>query len=463
MKRSVLISFIAVVLICALVFVGCSMPFEMPFGTSSATEDPTTEPEKFTIEGPYTVTATIQPQEGEYYFVGVQHIEENLDAAMISSVDATGVETDISLNSRGGVTLCEITDTSGVHSFYCDGDLITSGDLNILEGDTIYAIFKNLLATIIFKEDLTGVNGPYTHAISNLDNKAYDLNIQNSEDGTITSLDSKYNFDNYEFDISYAPNPETPQVNIESSQKTERGDLVNTINTLADYMFASVANKQAAQAPPATQEEEPEPEEPVDVPITPDEPESLVMTEEIATLSENKDLFVKIDFSNSVDDIEFTAPTGGSYKVSSGNVEFMQDDMMSRTAYYRIPNAEMGTWKLSYDNAKNEIEVKAVTDNVIKINGLQLSDIKDGIITVTPTLIMPKGLNIDYEYHVNVMQGNNTLSHTSNIVNTKTYKAGYNASVMDLEPGTYKIRLRLEYEYNGEHYFNIYTSDEFTK
>ena len=103
-----------------------------------------------------------------------------------------------------------------------------------------------------------------------------------------------------------------------------------------------------------------------------------------------------------------------------------------------------------------------MTDNKIAINGMDLSPIKDGIITVTPKLGMAKGFNVDYEYHIDIVQGTKTVNHVSNVLNTKKDKANYTVSVMDLEPGTYKAILRLEYMYDNQHYINMYSSNDFT-
>ncbi len=449
MRKKSLTILIASVLCASMILTGCS---------TKKKDEKSIAP--VNIDGPYTVTATIQPSDGVYYFVGIQHIDNDTDVGMISSVDSTGTETNINITAKAGCTKCDIYDSSGAHSLYCEGNLLSEGVFNILQGNVIYSTFKNLLATVIFEEDMAGADGPYKHAISNLENKAYDVNYSTDGNGVVTSVTSEYTYEDYQFDISYAPNPEIPQLDISNSSKIAKGDLINTVNTLADYMFSSVVGATSANKPSVTSPE-PEPTqapEPVE-----QEPTTRIMSKEIVNLPEAKDLFIKINFSNRVDDVEFVGPTGGSYKVSSGNVEYMLDDYVSKTAFYRIPNAEMGMWTLKYDNAVNEVEVEVVYDNIIKISSMALSDIKDGIITVTPNFMMPKGLDVSYEYHIDIIKDNKTIEHTSNILNTKTDKAIYKASVMNLEPGIYKIRLRLEYEYDGKHYINIFTSEEFAK
>ncbi len=417
-----------------------------------------------TIDGPYTVAGTIYPYEDNtesFYYISAQYIDDETMAGYMESVDLNGKDTLIQMVVKNGCTKCDVSDSTGSYSYYCDGNLLTEPRVNIIQGQTIYTVFQNLLAKVVYEEELTGESGPYTHLISNLDNNARDIDCIKDDSGAVQKLNSSYPFNEYVFNIAYLAAPETPSLDISSSTKVNREELINIINTMNDYMFASTvqAGKVAAQPPVLSPEEQAS--QPTEDPAQPTEPESFMMTEQVATLSDAKDLFMKVTFSNYVDDVEFRAPTGGSYKVESGNVEFMRDDDATKDAYYRIPNAEMGTWQMIYNKSNNDITVETVTDNKIKINGLTLSPIQDGILTLTPTLTMDQGLDIMYEYHIDIIQNNYTVQSSTNIVNTKD-KAVYNVSLMNVAPGTYKARLRLEYMYDGQHYINMYSSPDFT-
>lgn len=410
------------------------------------------------IDGPYTVTAMIRPFETVYYYVGGQYVSDDAMAAIVNSYDFNNIETTINIVSKNGMTKCDITDSTGSYSYYCDGNLLAEGELNMIQGNTIYTVFKNLLTKIVYKEEIAGENGPHLHLISNLDNKARDLDCEVTDTGEVTSLTTTYPFNDYSFDIGYLSAPQIPEMDVTQSEKINKGDLVDIINTMADYMFSSTVQRDYAAQPPT----QPVEEEPVEVVEEPQEPESLIVTNELVTLSAQKDLFVKVSFSDHVEDIEFTGPTGGTYKAASGNVEYMRDDDVTKDVYFKIPNADMGTWQIMFDNAKNDVTYETVTDNKIKINSLDISPAKDGIITVTPKLAMDKGFDVNYEYHVDIISDNTTVSHSTNILNTKTDKAKYNVSIMDLPTGIYKVRLRLEYMYDGQHYINMFTSNDFT-
>ncbi len=447
-----LYSMVIAVSLLATLLTGCSLT-----GTTSASAAGPT----YSIDGPYTVTATAYPF-GEadgmpYYYVGAQYVSDEAEVGIINTVDTSGIEKTIKITSNGICTKCDIADGVKLYSYYCDGNLLSEGAINMLTGETIFATFQNLLTKVVYREEVASSTGPYIHLISNLDNHARDLHCDMDESGTINVLSTTYPFNDYDFNIMYMSNPDTPVLDLENTEKINKADLIDIVNTMADYMFYSTVQANYEPQSPLDQ-----PEEPVEVAEEPEEPETLMVTQQIATLSDAKDLFLKISFSDHVADVEFLSPTGGSYKVESGNVEMMQDSDASRDAYYRIPDAEIGTWQMVFDNAQNEITVETVTDNKIKITALALSPIKDGILSLMPTLAMDKGLDINYEYHVDILQDNHTVEHFTNILNTKTDKAKYNVSVMDLAPGVYKARLRLEYMYDGQHYINMYTSDDFS-
>lgn len=271
----------------------------------------------------------------------------------------------------------------------------------------------------------------------------------------LLALSTPLYFDNKIFEIYLdAQQKQEISLNTANAQYCTLDSLIGYANSVDSMLYGKVFDAIEEEPEPIEEyiyEEEPESEE----------PEEMITSEDIATLDESKDLFIKVNFSNNVEDIVFMAPTGGIYTTLAGNVEMMRDDNVTNEVFYRIPNAEMGVWSLQYDKALNDIEVETVTDNKIKINDAQLSAIKDGLVTVSASLLMNKKTNIDYEYHVDIIdQTGVTVEHATNVLNSKSDKPNYTVSVMDLNPGTYKVRLRLEYICEEQKFFNIFTTND---
>ncbi len=352
-------------------------------------------------------------------------------------------------------------------SFYCKGNLM---DENIKEGlvtgRKLYQVVQNAIDNSVYSEYQTATTvGDVVRVIYKTDTESelreahFSVYLNGEGNPIMVEIPCTINEHNYILKLDML-NMSPIQMDRNSSQYVERSDLqsyyVKLINYTNDYVFK--------KAEPAAQEPVQEKVEPTPTPeptVVPAEPTITDTT--LLTLPAAKDLFVQLTFSNFVDDVEFISPTGGTYKPESGNVEMMKDSDSSLTAYYRIPNAEMGVWTLRANSDNNTIDWQVITDNKIKINGVTLSDIKDGIISVTADLLKDKNLEINYEYRISVENEDGNICATTNgIVNSKD-PAKYNMSVMDLEPGTYKARLRIEYMYDGQKFFNMYTTGNFTK
>lgn len=471
-QRNIAKVILANLLICALFLSACSSPFSG--GSEDGKDDPYRDYYKNVSldQENYYVYAHAYGPTGALYSV-VTEVLADQDAIQTSVMASEAdVSTQIDIVTKSGISVCNAKIGDQAYSFWCQSNILEGEELGLLTGPTMYDIVQSALSHGVYSEQIdpgylpTGHEGEdavkiITSSINPETNALEESHCICSvnEKGDTTSFTTPCEMNGYMFNITM----ETQRlVEIEpattDTAAITSSEMINFANSVLDAIFAAVFTDNTTSSIEQSDIPEEETEEPVV-----EEQENTYMAQEIATLTENKDLFVKLTFSNYIsDDITFIAPTGGQYSVATNNVEMMCDDTGGHVAYYRIPGAEIGTWILKYNNSENEISYETVTDNKIKIQKVTTTPVKDGMTTVSATLSTAKGTDITYEYHLTVDQYNETKTHTTGIKNTKKDKPDYDFSVLNVEPGTYKLRFRIEYMYNDQKYFNIFTVNDFT-
>lgn len=470
-------------LMCAIV----SIPLLAGCGSSEPAEkDYTNFYKSFSVNlENYVVEATCTAENGNTFFVSSVVAGNNAGASAMQ-ITTTGKNTSNGFVETKAIISDEFSQVEthasndDPKSFYCKGNLVDENLSNgIIIGTKLYQLIQNAIENSVYSEYKSATTvGDVVRIIYKADTDA-----EVKESHFLVYLDGEGNpvqvelpcvINGHSFTVRLDMRGiEAIQMDRNTSTYTEKYDLQNyyagMMNYTNDFVFNSAApipepdpgvEPEPTPEPEPETTEEPEPEQPAeDVPAEPN-----ISENELITLQSAKDMFIKLTFSNFVDEVEFVSPTGGSYKPESGNVEKMLDSEGSLTAYYRIPNAEMGKWMMRVNTDNNpQIDFNVYTDNKIKINGLTMSDIKDGIISAEADLSFDKGLDLNYEYKISIVDENNNVSTSTNgIVNTKD-PAKYNISLMDLPAGNYRAQLRIEYMMDGQKYFNMFTSNTFTK
>ena len=455
---------VSIALMCAIV----STPLLAGCGSGSGQKDYSGFYKTFSVDlKSYTVEAECQDESGNIMTITSSVVADS--AMQITTPGHTGNDyvTTNAIISDDFSSVVMNSSNDEYESFYCKGNLM---DENIKEGlvtgRKLYQVVQNAIDNAVYSEYQTSTTvGDVVRIIykadtdSELRESHFSVYLNGEGNPIMVEIPCVISEHNYILKLDLL-NMSPIQMDRDSSQFVERSDLqsyyVKLINYTNDYVFKKDT--------PVVEDTAPVQEEPDPTPTPTEAPAEPNITDTtLITLSAPKDLFVQLTFSDFVDNVEFISPTGGTYKPESGNVEMMKDSDSTLTAYYRIPNAEMGVWQLRANSDNNAIEWQVITDNKIKINGVVLSDIKDGIISATADLLKENNLDINYEYRISVENEEGKICATTNgIVNSKD-PAKYNMSVMDLEPGTYKARLRIEYMYDGQKFFNMYTTGNFTK
>ena len=420
----------------------------------------------------FTIEAECQEESGNVHTITSAVVGDSAMQITTTGQKGSGYVTTTAITSDDFSMVQMTSSNNEYESFYCKGNLLDENiKENLVTGRRLYQLIQNAIENSVYSEYKTSTTvGDVVRIIYKADTEQEDkeahFNVYLNGEGNpiLVELPCVINGHNYTVKLDMV-NMTPVQMDRNSSQYTEKVDLQNyyikLINFTNDFVFKKEQTPVVEQ-PVEEPVQEAEPEEPAEEPAPePAEPNMAETT--IITLSSVKDLFVQLSFSDFVDDVEFISPTGGSYKPESGNVEMMKDSDSDLTVYYRIPNAEIGKWTLRSNSDNNAIDWQVVTDNKIKINGVALSDIKDGIISATADLGKDKNLDINYEYRISVEnESGNVCANANGIVNSKD-PAKYNMSVMNLEPGNYTMHLRIEYMYDGQKFFNMFTTGSFTK
>lgn len=420
----------------------------------------------------YTIEAACTTDMGGSMEISSTVIGEDAMQVTTNAQKGNGFITITSVSSED-FSMVEMSSNNDHESFYCQGNMYTDLQSGIINGKNLYQIIQKAISNSVYSEYQAETTvGDVVRVIYKTDGEDngvigeshYSVYLNADKNPILVELPCTINNYNYIVKLDLI-NMNTVQMERNNSQYTEKRDLQSYYVQLIDYANNYVFTTKIAEEPVIEEEvieeapivEEPIVEEVEEVPV-----EESISEIDLMTVSSAKDIFIKLSFSDFVDEVEFVSPTGGSYKVSSGNVEIMKDSDSSLVAYYRIPNAEVGNWKLRCNSANNAIDWEVVTDNKIKINALYTSAIKDGILPVSADLVKDKKLDINYEYHLTIDDGNSICASSSGIVNVQD-AAKYNISVMDLPAGTYRAHLRIDYMYDGQKYFNVISSNEFTK